>query len=164
MHPAQECVRRRANHAVAECVTDMDTGMRAARFADDNHDGVSDPSGLRLRRKSGVREGGSLTPNLLHLSDINQRHRGRRRDSRERPRYCGRTTYSGPSSAASAIDCAATVYAGGNTAPQGAFPPVFPLRPEGNAYQSQVGRRSNPRTIHSPSDRRSIPIVPRPPR
>ena len=118
-------------------------------------EGVSDPLGCGLDESPGAK-GGSLTPNLLHVSDINQHHRGRRRDSRERPRYCCRTTYRGQSSATSVIDCAAAAHAGGNTAPQGAFPPVFPLRPEGNAYQSRGGRRSGPRTIHSPRDRRSM--------
>ena len=62
------------------------------------------------------------------------------------------------------IDSSVAAHEGGNTAPQRAFPSVFPLWPEGNAYQSRSGRRSGPRTIHSPRDRRSMLIAPRPPR
>ena len=79
--------------------------------------GVSDPLGCGPDESPGAK-GGSLTPNLLHVCDINQSHRGRRRDSRERPRYCGGTTYRGQSSATSVIDCAAAAHAGGTLLPR----------------------------------------------
>lgn len=92
------------------------------------------------------------------------RHRGRRRDSRERPRYCGRTTYSGPSSAASVIDCAAAAHAGGTLLPKVRSPLCSPCGPRATPTNHEVhGAQVLARSIRHAT---GVPcsIAPRPPR
>ena len=87
--------------------------------------GCERPLGCDPGESLGSRRGVAHTQSP-HLSEALGRHEDQRRDSRERPRHCGRTTCRRTSSTVAVIDSSAAAHEGGNTAPQGAFPPVFP--------------------------------------